>query len=297
MRPTLSLIKREFTAYFLSPIAYVVLAVFLIVTGSLYFLAFDLLTAKGPRGVEHPMGVLLGEDRFWLVFLFIPPLLTMRLFAEERGTGTLEMLMTSPIKDWQLVFAKYVACYGFYVLMWLPTIVYLPVLMDLKTTFDFSAWTPFGIAFVAGLGLTLLGLILLPTSAMGKGLLLTLIGIAVATIGGYHVVCRRDVRRCDVPGSWTLRQQFGEEPNGCRDCRDGVGLTVHRRRDRVTAIRFFELGTPNRFPCHGADALLARLHAWSDRLTASGSVLLAGVVVFVPDRPQRRKPTLAIIPR
>ncbi len=39
---------------------------------------------------------MLGDEKFWLVFLFIPPLLTMRLLAEERGTGTLEMLMTAP---------------------------------------------------------------------------------------------------------------------------------------------------------------------------------------------------------
>ena len=44
-----------------------------------------------------------GDERFWLVFLFIPPLLTMRLFAEERSSGTLEMLMTAPLRDWQVV--------------------------------------------------------------------------------------------------------------------------------------------------------------------------------------------------
>ena len=79
---------------------------------------------------------------FWLVFLFIPPLLTMRLFAEERSTGTMETLMTAPIRDWQIVFAKFVACFAFYLLMWLPTLAYLPTLMDLKATWDLTAWTP-----------------------------------------------------------------------------------------------------------------------------------------------------------
>jgi ABC-2 type transport system permease protein len=136
MRPTLSLIRREFTAYFLSPIAYVVLAVFSLVTGHLFYLTLTLLTEEGPRGVEFPMSVMLGDERFWLVFLFIPPLLTMRLLAEERGTGTLEMLMTAPIKDWQVVIAKYIACFMFYLVLWLPTLVYLPVLLDL----DWSTW-------------------------------------------------------------------------------------------------------------------------------------------------------------
>ena len=55
----------------------------------------------------------------------------MRLLAEERGTGTLEMLLTAPIRDWQVVFAKFAACFGFYLVLWLPTLVYLPVLPDL----------------------------------------------------------------------------------------------------------------------------------------------------------------------
>src|SRR5437016_742084 len=130
IRPTLSLIRREFSAYFYSPIAYVVLAVFLAVTGHLFYLTLEQLTESGPRGIASPMEIMVGNVAFWLVFLFIPPLLTMRLFAEERSSGTLEMLLTAPVRDWQVVFAKYVACFGFYTLMWLPTLVYLPVLTD-----------------------------------------------------------------------------------------------------------------------------------------------------------------------
>src|SRR5262245_62603491 len=129
MRSTLTLMRREFTAYFLSPIAYVVLAVFLLVTGHLFYLTMGLLTTKGPVGIEWPMQGLLGDERFWLVFLFIPPLITMRSFAEERGTGTLEMLLTAPLRDWQVVLAKYLACFAFYVVLWLPTLLYLPVLL------------------------------------------------------------------------------------------------------------------------------------------------------------------------
>ena len=114
MFATLSLIRREFSAYFLSPIAYVVLVVFLAVTGHLFYVTLNLLTASGPRGTEWPMQTMFADERFWLVFLFIPPLLTMRLFAEERGSGTLEMLMTAPLRDWQVVLAKYLACLAFY---------------------------------------------------------------------------------------------------------------------------------------------------------------------------------------
>jgi ABC-2 type transport system permease protein len=136
MLATLTLIRRELGAYFLSPIAYVVLAVFLAVTGHLFYLTLLQLTASGPHGVAYPMQLMLTDTWFWLVFLFIPPLLTMRLFAEERSSGTLEMLLTAPLRDWQIVLSKYIACFAFYLLLWLPTIVYLPILLDL----DWGTW-------------------------------------------------------------------------------------------------------------------------------------------------------------
>ena len=145
-----SLVRRELAAYFFSPIAYVVLVVFLLVTGYRFFLTMEQLTASGPRGVEYPMQYLFSLDSgssdkdqhtrellsglaFWLVYLVIPPVLTMRLFAEERGSGTLEMLMTSPLRDWQVVLSKYLACLLFYVFLWVPTLVYLPVLLNVET--------------------------------------------------------------------------------------------------------------------------------------------------------------------
>jgi ABC-2 type transport system permease protein len=130
MLATLSLVRREFSAYFLSPVAYVLLTVFLAVTGHLFYLTLLQLTAAGPKGIEFPMQLMLGDEKFWLVYLFIPPLLTMRLFAEERSTGTLEMLMTAPLYDWQVVLSKFVACLAFYVVLWLPTLVYLPILIN-----------------------------------------------------------------------------------------------------------------------------------------------------------------------
>src|SRR5262245_19570490 len=153
MFATLSLIRREFSAYFLSPIAYVVMAVFLTVTGYLFWRTLALLTASGPRGVEFPMQTMLGLGdlqslpgvlaflAFWLVFLITPPLLTMRLLAEERASGTLEMLLTAPLRDWQIVLSKFVACFAFYAVMWLPTLLYLPVLLDLSVEWG-GAWTP-----------------------------------------------------------------------------------------------------------------------------------------------------------
>src|ERR1700730_7070063 len=126
MLATLSLVRREFNAYFYSPIAYVVLAVFLAVTGHLFYLSLEMLTAHGPKGISYPMEMIVNSVPFWLVFVSIAPLLRMRLFAEEQSSGTLEMLLTAPVRDWQVVFSKYVACLAFYVILWLPTLLYPP---------------------------------------------------------------------------------------------------------------------------------------------------------------------------
>jgi ABC-2 type transport system permease protein len=148
--------RREFSAYFLSPIAYVVLAVFLVVTGHLFYLTLVQLTARGPQGIYFPMQLMLADTWFWLVFLFIPPLLTMRLFAEERSTGTLEMLLTVPLRDWQIVLSKYAACLAFYLLLWVPTLAYLPILLDLDVRTFASGIDPWPIVS-SYLGLALAG--------------------------------------------------------------------------------------------------------------------------------------------
>jgi ABC-type transport system involved in multi-copper enzyme maturation permease subunit len=184
-----SLIRREFSAYFLSPIAYVVLVVFLAVTGHLFAVALGLLTTTGPNGTESPMQTMFADERFWLVFLFIPPLLTMRLFAEERGSGTLEMLMTAPLRDWQVVLSKYLACLAFYVVLWLPTLIYLPALLGAQPPVFENVWTPSSITLIAGLGGVLAGLLLLlprlGTTARLVSLALIVAGGTAAGIGGW----------------------------------------------------------------------------------------------------------------
>jgi ABC-type transport system involved in multi-copper enzyme maturation permease subunit len=206
-----SLVKRELTAYFVSPVAYVMLVVFLLVFGLRFHLTFGQLTRSGPHGVEWPMQYLFallptGSDSFsqtpehilnllsslafWVVYLLIPPLLTMRLFAEERSTGTLEMLMTAPLRDWQVVLSKFVACFAFYLLLWIPTLVFLPPLLGMNWPTVQQVWTPYSVAFVTGLVAVVLGLLLalprLGTFFRGISLVLILGGVIAASIGGWQ---------------------------------------------------------------------------------------------------------------
>jgi ABC-type transport system involved in multi-copper enzyme maturation permease subunit len=184
-----SLIRRELAAYFLSPIAYVILVVLLLVMGFLFFLAINQLTARGPTGTEWPMQSMFGW-LFWSVFLFIPPALTMRLFAEERASGTLETLMTSPVRDWQIVLAKFVACFVFFLLLWVPTLAYLPVLLDLKNlhvhpviSIGVSILAIGAVLVVAGLVVTFLRL---GTEGRVAGLALVVVGLLSLAAGGYR---------------------------------------------------------------------------------------------------------------
>jgi ABC-type transport system involved in multi-copper enzyme maturation permease subunit len=198
-----SLVRREFAAYFLSPIAYVVLVVFLLVTGHLFAVTLGLLSTTGPKGTEWPMRTMFGDERFWLVFLFIPPLLTMRLFAEERSSGTLELLMTAPLRDWQVVLAKYFACLAFYVVLWLPTLLYLPFLLGAQAPRFEPAWTPWSVLLLAGLASLLTGAVLLLPRLGTTGRLVSLglvgVGALVTGLGAWLHYTRDAVHLVEIP--------------------------------------------------------------------------------------------------
>jgi ABC-2 type transport system permease protein len=127
MKIFLTLIRREWSAFFYAPVAYAVMIFFLILMGLSFSMLVHVL-AEGPAsgGVVR---LLLGESLFfWIAMLMVAPVLTMRLFAEEKRTGTLETLMTAPVGDATVVLAKYTAVLIVFGILWLPTLLY-PVLL------------------------------------------------------------------------------------------------------------------------------------------------------------------------
>jgi ABC-2 type transport system permease protein len=112
---------KELKGYFLTPFGWVVLAFVTIMQG------VSLSTAmKGFRDTpvrDSLVYVTFHSPLFWFYFLFIFPLITMRLFSEEERSGTLESLLTAPVRTWQVVFSKYVAAMIFYTLLWIPAFV------------------------------------------------------------------------------------------------------------------------------------------------------------------------------
>ncbi|MBN2226668.1 MAG: ABC transporter permease subunit [candidate division Zixibacteria bacterium] len=102
MRQIAVLAKKEFKGYFDSPVAYVVITLFLLIAGWQFSTGMFLSNTPDLRG-------LFGIIRF--ILLFFIPAVSMRLLSEEKRLGTIELLMTLPIKDWQLVLGKYIAAY------------------------------------------------------------------------------------------------------------------------------------------------------------------------------------------
>ena len=94
MSPALVISKREIRTYFNSPVAYIVVTVFTIITGYLFFTQLFIEKQAEMRGLFGVMP---------LLFMFLVPAITMRLLAEEKGSGTLELLITMPVRDWEVV--------------------------------------------------------------------------------------------------------------------------------------------------------------------------------------------------
>jgi ABC-2 type transport system permease protein len=123
MRNVFTICGKELKSYFTSPIAYLLMALFGLIFGYFFASATIVFVNQGLRaqlgGQEAPMSVnewviapLLGNAS--VVGLFLIPLISMRLFAEEKRSGTIELLMTSPISDWEIIIGKWLGAMGMY---------------------------------------------------------------------------------------------------------------------------------------------------------------------------------------
>jgi ABC-2 type transport system permease protein len=120
LRNTLAVAEREVKSYFVSPVGWVVTAVFICIWG---FLFWAILVG----GREASLRGLLSN--FSVTFLFAAPLLTMRLIAEEARTGTLELLMTQPLREVEIVVGKYLGAVLFLLFM-IALTLYFPAMLE-----------------------------------------------------------------------------------------------------------------------------------------------------------------------
>ena len=125
MRKFYTLLTREVRSYFHSPIAYVVLVFFLLVSGvDFYFQVSFMNQRPASYSVQEAF---FNSVFFWFAFVLIFPLITMRVFAEEFKLGTIEPLMTTPVRDSQVVLAKFFGALVFYIVLWVPTLLYFAI--------------------------------------------------------------------------------------------------------------------------------------------------------------------------
>jgi len=120
-----TLLTREVRSYFYSPIAYIVLVFFLFLSGVDFY--FQLSFMNGQPVQYSVQEAFFNSVFFWFAFVLIFPLITMRLFSEEFKLGTIEPLMTAPVRDWQVVLSKFFGALVFYIVLWLPTLLYFVI--------------------------------------------------------------------------------------------------------------------------------------------------------------------------
>jgi ABC-2 type transport system permease protein len=175
------LLKRELFAFFVTPLAWVLVCVFLLVQGLHFFLLVEQFASQVSAVSDvSPVSAFFGNTvLLYLILFLLVPAMTMRLFAEERRSGTAEGLLTAPVSTAAVVLAKYVAVLFVYVVMWAPTSLYLVILRRTGSLDLHVALSSYLGVFVVGAGYLSIGLLM---SAMTKSQFMALVLTAMVIL-------------------------------------------------------------------------------------------------------------------
>jgi len=150
MRGLLATLERELRAFYFSPLGWAILTLVLVVNGGVFWVLVSFLSDPRTPASATPLEYFFGQTVFfWLVLLFVAPILTMRLIAEERKSGTIEVLMTAPISEGQVVAGKYLAAFIFYMSLWLPSLIYAAII----AAYSEVDWGPVASGYLGILGI------------------------------------------------------------------------------------------------------------------------------------------------
>src|SRR5512139_4255843 len=170
MSNILAIARKELNSYFASPIAYVVIGAFALIFGLFYVSLLNWFVQQGMQmgqmGMGGPVNVNQQMIRLLLqntavVILFVLPMVTMRCYAEEKRTGTMELLLTSPVTDFEILMGKFLGALALYACMLAVTLVHLAILFR----YGNPDWRPIAAGY--------LGLLLLGGSFISVGLLMS----------------------------------------------------------------------------------------------------------------------------
>ncbi len=169
IRNIVTIADKELRSYFASPIAYVIIGLFSLLFGW-FFYAYLMMFVReseqmmqfggGSANVNQRMirGVLQNAA---VLILFVMPMITMRTYAEEKRSGTIELLLTSPITDLQIILGKFLGALGLYLAMLLVTVLYMALLF----VYGNPEWRPIVAGYV--------GLVLMGSCFLSVGLLIS----------------------------------------------------------------------------------------------------------------------------
>jgi ABC-2 type transport system permease protein len=215
--------RREMASYFFSPIAYVVICLFVLLNGWIFYYN-SLVYRESPQQIDAIVRSLYGWVPFWSLFLC--PIITMRLFAEEKRSGTLETLMTAPVTETEVVAGKFLAAESFFVLLWLTLLLHVTILRILGNP-DLG---PVAAVYLgaAALGALLNGLGLF-TSSLTRNQIVAVIGAFVGTL----IIMLLEMLRLLYPGDAKADRFF-----------DFIGIYSHFQNEYyrgVVDLRFLAL--------------------------------------------------------
>jgi ABC-2 type transport system permease protein len=159
MRNVFVIFKKELKSYFASPIAYLLLAIFAVIFGFFFYSATRFFVLQGMQMQMMGRGMPMDVNEYVIrplltnasvIGLFLIPMITMRLYAEEKRSGTIELLMTSPVRDLEIVLGKWLSALVLYVSILAISGLNIAILF----TFGRPDWKPILVGF---LGLVLQG--------------------------------------------------------------------------------------------------------------------------------------------
>jgi ABC-2 type transport system permease protein len=181
-----AIFKKEMRLYFTSPVAWVVFTIFLLIAGYFFYSIFAFFTLASMQSMMNPQ---MGRDlnvtdsvmrplfsNVSVILLLLLPLVTMRLFAEERRAGTIELLLTYPVRDGAVLAGKYLAALALYAIMIALTLLY-PVIV---VYFARLEWGPILTGY---LGLLLMGATFIAVGVFASSLTENQIVAAITTFG------------------------------------------------------------------------------------------------------------------
>ena len=178
MSGAITTLKKELLSYAVSPVSWIIAVLFYFVRGfELYSAALGFAIYKADPN-QFPSATYGAGSTFYMVLL-VPGILTMRCFAEERRTGSIETLMTAPIRDVEVVLGKWLAAAVFFAILWLPSVLVLHIL---EYGPYFGADISFGPVFSAYLGMFLLSGLLLAFGCFASSLTENVLLAAILTM-------------------------------------------------------------------------------------------------------------------